>query len=591
MPSGLQLRSKIVAPHLVVAAFLFAIGCFSFYQLSGMGAVADDVHDLLAKSRHASKLMQTFLLREDAVRRYLTSGHEELVARFDELAVSSAEIGQLIGQSETDPERLRKLEELARLDEQYTAAYMDEIVPRTRATYRNAHDLLTNRGPTVESTLNNIIERASRDGASRGASAASSTLKEFLLGRLYLSEFLVSNEESDAERVRLQMLAAHNGYLRMEALLKDSQLRELAAAASQLMVEYEAGAEAIIEAVTARNLTVETMLHVTGPELQEGVSRIEQSLLAKLEESSTGVETTARKTSLVIVSLAAAALLIGIVLATGASRAVAQPLAELNDRMALAARGRLPPPTAAVSDDEIGQLSRSFDEILQNLAQMLRQARAIAADDLGHASLDAVKGDLGEAFTDVIHRMKYIASQADHLAAGELHHSELADEATGTVGSSMIALVRNWRQQTEEHGRLRVELEQAMETRESLEEVEQWRCRVREVADEMAGTLTALVDAAGQLSSNTGELAKEGDQHIQTVATTASALDELGASAHRVGADTGNLAKLTDDNSAALIALTDSMASVAQNAEQMSNSVMTNSTAIHELAASIQSQA
>ena len=226
-----------------------------------------------------------------------------------------------------------------------------------------------------------------------------------------------------------------------------------------------------------------------------------------------------------------------------------------------------------------GELAEAFDKMTTQLRKLTVQAITIARDDLENPLLNVrTPGELGDAFRQMIERMQWIAGQTRHIAADDLYNENLRDQGDGTLGSAMATLVRNLRQIQQD---LKVRTEQAVDQQQ----------RVLEVARQVLNASNGVASAAEELSANAQNLVAGSAHQSETVETTSATIEEMASSARGVSDSTGSLAQSVTDNSAAMNQLAASVVSVTQNAEQMSQTVITNSSAIEELAASIQTQA
>ena len=101
-----------------------------------------------------------------------------------------------------------------------------------------------------------------------------------------------------------------------------------------------------------------------------------------------------------------------------------------------------------------GDLADALDNLNSQMRKLAVQANLIANDDLNNQILDtSLTGDLGEAFTKMTEKMKWVAGQAGYIATNDLYNSNLKDDTNGTLGDSMSTMVKNLRVATTEMAR------------------------------------------------------------------------------------------------------------------------------------------
>lgn len=123
----------------------------------------------------------------------------------------------------------------------------------------------------------------------------------------------------------------------------------------------------------------------------------------------------------VIIGAAAAALLLGLWMA----RMVVRPLSRLRGLMSDAAQGRLEVRTDFKSGDEIGELSRSFNGMMEQITELVKHTGEAAAKVLDSART------LGDASRQTAHSAGEIAAATEQIASGASSLSQEADKGNG----------------------------------------------------------------------------------------------------------------------------------------------------------------
>ncbi|KAA3653228.1 MAG: HAMP domain-containing protein, partial [Calditrichaeota bacterium] len=148
------------------------------------------------------------------------------------------------------------------------------------------------------------------------------------------------------------------------------------------------------------------------------------------------------------------------------SKSFSQPISETVEVITQIANGNLHQPKLKnTSHDEIGQLARACNKMLDGLGQLVRKAEAIADGKLGAVALEkaikdgksiqiaaaeqagnemhGLQGDLAEAFLKMLQQLKILTVQARFIASDELHHPALQHQQKGELGEAFNEMVQN----------------------------------------------------------------------------------------------------------------------------------------------------
>ncbi|MBE9915590.1 HAMP domain-containing protein [Paenibacillus donghaensis] len=126
-----------------------------------------------------------------------------------------------------------------------------------------------------------------------------------------------------------------------------------------------------------------------------------------------------------------------------AARMIGRPLGRLRELMKQGAGGNLMVRTNATSSDEIGQVGRSFDEMMHHLTELVHQTGASAADMLEMAGeLSGVSMGTEETAKEIASATSDIAKGGEELACAAEQGKELAqkskEQTEKLVGTSAV---------------------------------------------------------------------------------------------------------------------------------------------------------
>lgn len=138
------------------------------------------------------------------------------------------------------------------------------------------------------------------------------------------------------------------------------------------------------------------------------------------------------------VIFAGVAIIIAVLLGLWMVRMIAKPLSKLKDLMQQGAKGDLTVRTDHLSKDEIGQLSASFNQMMEQITHLVKQTNQTAQDVLQTASeLSTASQKTASSATEVAVATEQIAGGATNLAS----EAERGSEMTEVLSSQMQNVV------------------------------------------------------------------------------------------------------------------------------------------------------
>ncbi len=136
------------------------------------------------------------------------------------------------------------------------------------------------------------------------------------------------------------------------------------------------------------------------------------------------------------------------------STRITGPIVKITDMSNKLAKGDLNIDASSIKwtmNDEIGQLTKSFGNIIDSQKNLVEQANCISGDDLNNKILDTkIEGDLGDAFNKMTLKLRGLAEQAQIIANDDLYNSLLSTKGQGALSKAFADMVSNLRGLTEQ---------------------------------------------------------------------------------------------------------------------------------------------
>ena len=415
-----------------------------------------------------------------------------------------------------------------------------------------------------------------REHTAKAAAAASLELADttnavrfqMMQNRLYLSNYLLSGDTREVERMNEGLRTLNEKLDRGKDLATSEQVKSSLSKVQQLEQNWaKEFAQPLIEKrkdVDSGNATVaELQIYYLQKDASSWVRNSTDSLDVadgenrKLVEERRKFDETAA-TATIIVSLFSTllALTLGAVIAYRTAKGITGPLRELmNVARAIGNSGDLEHTIDLTRDDELGELSRTFHKMVIYLKEMAGVSEAIAGGDLtlevkprsahdtlGNAFARMVEGLAGlvrnvrDASSQVAGASNQVAAASDDSAKIGLQASSAIDEVTSTM-HEMSVNVQNMVKSTQV---------QASSVSETSASIDQMVASIQRVADTAKVLLDISNRSREEVHSGIGTMEKATDG-LNRINTTINASGEIIGALGQRADDIGKIIEVIDD--------------------------------------------
>jgi methyl-accepting chemotaxis protein len=400
------------------------------------------------------------------------------------------------------------------------------------------------------------------------ADAANAVRFQMMQNRLYLSNYLLSGDTREVDRMGEGLRSLNEKLEEGKTLANSEQVKSALAKVQQLEQSWgKEFAQTLIEKrkdVDSGNATVaELQIYYLQKDASSWVKNSTDSLDVAdgenrklVEERRKSDETAATATIIVSLLSTILALSLGVAIAYRTAKSITQPLNNLmNVARGIGNTGDLEHNIDLTRDDEIGELARTFHKMVTYLKEMAGISEAIAGGDLsvevkprsshdtlGNAFSRMVEGLAGlvrsvrDASSQVASASNQVAGASDDAAKIGLQASSAIDEVTSTM-HEMSVNVQNMVKSTQV---------QASSVSETSASIDQMVASIQRVAD----TAKVLLDISNRSREEvhngigTMEKATDGLNRINTTITSSGEI--IGALGQRAD-DIGKIIEVIDD--------------------------------------------
>ncbi len=393
------------------------------------------------------------------------------------------------------------------------------------------------------------------------ADATNSVRFQMMQNRLYLSNYLLSGDTREVDRMNEGLRTLNEKLEQGKTLANSDQVRTSLAKVQQL--EQSWGKEFAVPLIEKRkdvdsgNATVaELQIYYLQKDASSWVKNSTDSLDVADGESRKSDESAANLTIGISLFSTLIALVVGVIVAYRSARSITLPLTNLmNVARAIGNTGDLDHNIDLTRDDEIGELARTFHKMVTYLKEMAGVSEAIAGGDLtvevkprsshdtlGNAFSRMVEGLAGlvrsvrDASSQVASASNQVASASDDAAKIGLQASSAIDEVTSTM-HEMSVNVQNMVKSTQV---------QASSVSETSASIDQMVASIQRVADTAKVLLDISNRSREEVHNGIGTMEKATDGLNRINTTINSSGDIIGALGQRAD-DIGKIIEVIDD--------------------------------------------
>jgi methyl-accepting chemotaxis protein len=430
----MNLSVKIGCGFGVVILLLVIVSVVSWRGLNG---VADGFGEYRRKARNnnlsAQIQAQTLMVRMNVKDFLLTSSakdiqdHHEYFKKLEEFLAQAKERIK-------NPERAAliagQIGDAVTYDKAFT-----QVVDLVEERNRIVAEVLTKVGPTMAANLTGIMESAKNDGDAETAYQASIVLRHMLLGRLYAQKFLDTNAVDDEKRTKQELAEFLEETAALERRLIDPQLRAMSAEIRKEANEYLAGFSKIAEDIFKRNDLIANTLDTLGPKMAEDIETIKLTYLRDQDAFGPVLQALCENSVRIVLIVAAAALLIGIVAAFLITRSINGPVQKIMHFVEVLAGGDFTSKLDIEQEDEIGKMAKALGKTVDELGAMIKQVVAgVNTLSASSTELSAVSSQLSSNAENASARSTGVASAAEEMTTNMSSVSAAMEQSASNVG-------------------------------------------------------------------------------------------------------------------------------------------------------------
>jgi methyl-accepting chemotaxis protein len=376
-------------------------------------------------------------------------------------------------------------------------------------------------GAAMRTTMSELMKVAYDDGDPDGAYFAGQVQESVLLARLFVTKYLTTNEQEDAERANTEMDT--NLAQRLQVLdnqLKNPQQRALLARFSTAMAAYSNALDKIHQIITDRNKIIVGDMDRIGPAVAAAAGNLKASYVSDQNALGPKVAEQNATTVSTVIWVSLGAILTGIFLAWVLVRIIKKPLGgeprEMEEIARRIAEGDLT--VTFRNRDSATGVYRAMMDMSESISNIIEQVRS-GADNLSSAS-------------------QQVSSTAQSMSQGATEQAAGVEETTSAIEELNASV-----QQNTENARVtnNMATSAAEEGKRGGEAVEQTVKAMKLIADKI-GLIEDIAYKTNLLSLNAAIEAARAGEHGKGFTVVASEVRKLAENSSTTAQEINRLA-------------------------------------------------
>ncbi len=542
---------------------------------------------------------------------YTDSGSEKALARMRELAPQiQKEMAGLIEVSVT-AERKAKLQDIRRLADQYIG-HFDEVVKLRTTRGAGVAERMNPLGAKARRNLTDIRKTAMADGDIEAAAITGQVQEALMLARINALRFVVQPEQKIVEAFRQQATAFDRAIVELQNRLKNPERKRLATDAAETVRNYAQAFEDVAKASFTLDALVNHEMVGLADKISGGMKEIVTAQRSDLGRIQSEARATVDQATTMMMALAIAALVIGLLIAFLIARSIVKPVLGLVGAMRKLGEGDFSVVLPGLGrKDEVGQMAGAVEAFKVKAAEKAQQEaeekaeadRKLAAER--KVAMNAMADAFEKAVGGIVETVSSASTELEAAAGTLTKTAETTQQLSATVASAseeastnvqsvasatneLSSSVQEISRQVQESSHIADEaVRQAGKTDVRINELSQAAGRIGDVVK----LITAIAEQTNLLALNaTIEAARAGEagKGFAVVA------QEVKALAAQTGKATGEISKqilgmqtATQDSVAAIKEISGTIGRIAEIAATIAAAVEEQGAATQEIARNV----
>ena len=436
----LSIRAKLFLGFGAVLALVAGLAGFSYWnsqissdsfaQYRTNGRASIGFADLALHITNARLAVMKFRAQDDPV----------ALATVREAVAEMAEIQDRLSSIGVTAEQAALLDGIRADSQAYATAFEQAVALQAQRHEVFDRDLMPT-GIATRQALTEVMESAHRDQDETAAFFTGRAQQSLMLTRLYVQDYLLSNQIESRQRAEEEMVAAREQMQDVLRELQNPRRRALIADAQANFDAYTTAFAEIVEIIEARNAIYTTQLDVIGPRINSTAITAEREQVSVQDALGPVLSERFQQSKVVTALVGLTIVLLGGIIAVLLSGSLSRAIISMTSAMRELADNNLDVEVPGRErSDEIGEMGQAVqvfkDNMIEGRAMRAAQADEQAAKERRQKVIDEAIETFKTTATDAIGKVTQAAGEMQESAQSLTVIAENTAEKSTTVASS-----------------------------------------------------------------------------------------------------------------------------------------------------------
>lgn len=384
---NISIAKKLSISPTVLIIILIVISFVSSNLLNNLSNDMKKISfDLAPDTELAAELTDAVYGLRLTVKNYIKTGDEQFITTFNQQASQwKGKMSQAYQDIQT-PQRVQILKSIDSMKTQYLQTFTNIVISNMRNRNDIVKGTLNVNGPEIERKLTQVMKSAKKDGDVIAAYHAGRAVRALLLSRLYVSKFLVENQQAQVERFNQEFSSAKKELDILLDTLENPGRRRLTTEAKEYLEQYKQASNNIVSIIYNRNDGIKTLDNI-GPQIAQSIATLRASISDSMKEAAITAQENTDSSISILFMMAAAAVSLGVLVSFIVTKAIVSKLISTNDVLADIAQGegdltiRIP----ETGTDELALLAHNYNTFADKLQGTISKLNTVSNSMLSSA--------------------------------------------------------------------------------------------------------------------------------------------------------------------------------------------------------------
>ncbi len=428
----MKISTRVFAGFFGVIALLGIVAIIGVYAINDIGNGFGQYRSLALQTNESGRVQANMLLTRLFVKNYILDATDDNIKNVEKRAMATLELAD--GLLEKVDQENKK--EVVKSIQANLKGYLSAFDSVTKLQDKR-NDLVLSKldkiGPQIEHNISQIMKSAKDDNDAESAYNAGRALRQLLLARIYVTKYLLNNNDAAYQRVNKEIAAFKGEANQLEATLKNPERQRLIKESINLTATYHAAFEEVYKTINERNRFIEQELDRIGPEVATAIETLKLDVKGEQDILGPKMVGTVKSDTQMTLIVSVLAALAGIVAALFIGRDISGPVVAMTSAMQNLAKGVLETEVPGQNrKDEVGEMADAVQIFKENALEVKR-----LEDDQKQAEIRAAQekkktmNKLADSFEESVGGIvNSVSSASSQVRSSAENMSRVADQTS-----------------------------------------------------------------------------------------------------------------------------------------------------------------